>query len=137
MTTNVSIIESSLRLIGVVGESQSASAEQGATALLVLNQLMESLVVEDVNLGYFAQTSTTATCPIPAWAERGIISRLAKALLAIYPTAVLSPDLMDDAQNGFAVIQRICFNQKNVALDASHLGLGEGYRRRFNIITGI
>jgi hypothetical protein len=125
MSTNVQIIDDSLRLIGVIAETQVSSAEQGATALRLLNQFMETWSAEGIEVGYFAQTATTDTCPIPAWAERGVTNRLAKALLAIYPSAQLSADLLDDEQNGVAVIRRIVFYQNREALDMSHMGLGE------------
>jgi hypothetical protein len=128
MTTNAQIIEDSLRLIGVIAETQPASAEQGSNALRKLNQLMETWAVDGVEVGYFAQTSTTATCPIPAWAERGVTARLAKALLADYPSAQLSADLLDDEQNGVATIRRVVHYQNREPLDMSHIGLGEAWQ---------
>lgn len=125
--TNVELLTNAHRLIGVVGESQTLSAEQGATSLTRLNQLMESLAVEEINIGYFAQTSTTDTCPIPAWAERGVTSRMGKDLLSIYPSAQLAPEFLDDATNGWAVIQRICMNQKLNPQSTIYLGLGSGW----------
>jgi hypothetical protein len=128
MTTNVKIIEDSLRAIGVIAETQAASAEQGSNALRKLNQLMETWAVDGVEVGYFAQTSTTATCPIPAWAERGVTARLSKALLADYPSSQLSADLLDDDQNGVNAIRRIVIYQNREPLDMSHIGLGEAWQ---------
>jgi hypothetical protein len=126
MTTNVSIIQSAYQIIGVVAESQSVSAEQGQIGLDTLNQLMASLSTEDIDIGYFTQDSTTDDCPIPEWAERGIISKLAQELLAIYPSAQVIPRITDDETNGYAVIRRMCMNQKLQGQDTSYLGLGGG-----------
>lgn len=136
MSTNVQVIDDALRLIGVIAETQTSSAEQGANALRKLNQLMETWAVDGIEVGYFAQTSTTATCPIPAWAERGVTARLAKALLADYPSAALSPDLLDDEQNGVATIRRAVFYQNREPLDMSDMGLGEGHRIFADITNG-
>ena len=137
MTTNVSIIQQAYQIIGVVGESQTVSAEQGQTGLDTLNELMASLSTEDIDIGYFKQESTTDDCPIPEWAERGIVSKLAQELLAVYPSAQVIPKIMDDDTNGFAVIRRMCMNRKLVDQDTRYLGLGDGnYRwRRFDIIN--
>lgn len=137
MTTNVTIISDSLRLIGVIGETQTAEAEQGTNALRKLNQLMETWAAEGVEVGYFAQTATADTCPIPAWAERGVTARLAKALLADYPSAQLSADMLDDEQNGVAVIRRVVHYQNREPLDMSHMGLGEGRSQRGDILNGL
>jgi len=136
MSTNIQVVSDALRLIGVIAETQPASAEQGENALRKLNQLMETWAVDGVEIGYFAQTSTTATCPIPAWAERGVTARLAKALLADYPSAQLSPDLLDDEQNGVATIRRVVYYQTREPLDMSHIGLGEGSYDRVDITQG-
>ena len=120
----------------MIAETQVSSAEQGTNALRKLNQLMETWAVEGVELGYFAQTATTATCPIPAWAEKGVTAKLAKALLVDYPSSVLAPDLMDDNENGVNVIRRVVHYQNREPLDMSHLGLGSGGSSGFDIERG-
>lgn len=137
MTTNVQLIEGSLRDIGVIAEGQTVSAEQGSVALTRLNQLMESYAAEDLNVGYFAQTSTTDTLPLPAWAERGIRSKLALDLLTIYPSGQSSPMLTDDELNGFGVIRRICMVAKLKPANMTHLGLGEARSLRTSILYDV
>jgi hypothetical protein len=133
MTTNVQIIEDSLRMLGVIAETQAASAEQGTNALRKLNGIMEAWAVENIELGYFAQTSTADTCPIPSWAERGVASKLANALLADYPSALIAPDMTDDEKNGIGTIRRIVHYQNREPLDMTHLGCGEGQRTFIDI----
>jgi hypothetical protein len=87
---------------------------------------MASLSTEDIDIGYFTQDSTTDDCPIPEWAERGVISLLAQELLAIYPSAQVIPRVTDDDSNGVNVIRRMCLNQKLTGQDTSYLGLGGG-----------
>lgn len=136
--TNVEIIESAYQTIGVVGESQTVSAEQGAIGLDTLNQMMNALAVSDIVIGYFTQTSTTDNCPIPDWSEQGVISLLAQQLLTIYPSAKAAPGLMDDATNGVGTIKRVCLLQKLNPLDTRYLGVGAGhYGRGFDINTGL
>ena len=135
--TNVEIIESAYRTIGVIGQSESADAELGSEGLDTLNQLMNSKTVEDWSpLGFFTQTSTTDICPIPDWAEMGVISALAQQLLTLYPSAQAAPGLTDDNGNGIGTINRICLNMKLDPLDTRYLGYGAGSRRgRFNILA--
>ncbi len=139
--TNVELIAGSYRMIGVIAESQTVSPEQGQIGLDTLNQLMSSLSTEDIDVGYFKQDSTTDDCPIPEWAERGIMSLLAQELLAVYPSAQVIPRVTDDDSNGVNVIRRMCMNRKLVSQDTSNLGLGAGNmngwtRTRFSILDG-
>jgi hypothetical protein len=134
--TNNEVIQSAYQLLGVIGESQSVSAEQGAIGLSTLNQLMTAWSAEDIVLGYFPQTSTTDTCPIPDWAEMGVISALAQQLFTQYPAAKVNPGLNDDAGNGIGVIRRICLLQKMKPVKTNHLGYGSGRKYKFDINTG-
>lgn len=59
--TNAELFESVLRKIGVLSESESASAEQSDDMLEVLNDLRGSLAADGIDLGIAPQTSATAT----------------------------------------------------------------------------
>lgn len=59
MTTAADIITLSLKDIGVLGESETASAELAADALTTLNQMLAMWQVD--NLYVYAQTATTFT----------------------------------------------------------------------------
>lgn len=76
MSTNLEIITDALRAINVLDETETASAEQGVYCLRQLNQMLAAWEVDDIALGYFAQTSTAVTCPIPDWAEVGVTNKL-------------------------------------------------------------
>lgn len=135
MTKNLVIIEDALRDIDVIAEIESASAEQGKFCLRRLNQMMEVWKEDGINIGYFAQTSTTDTIPVPDWAELGITATLA---IAIAPTfsATVSPELIAVADAAAGMILRKSLVENMTQLNMSHLpaGAGNRYRRR-NILT--
>lgn len=126
MTTNVQLIGDSLRLLGVIAETETPSAEQGAHALRVLNRMLEAWTEGNVQLGWFEQSSTTATAPIPKWAEHGVVSKLAQALNATYPSAQLAPQVFDDSQNGYGMILRKSIAEVMKPARMDHLPRGTG-----------
>lgn len=134
MTTNVTVIGDSLRLLGVIAETETPSANQGSHALRVLNQMIESWL--EVDLGWFEQTSTADTIPIPKWAELGVTSKLAQALHPTYPAGSLAPEVFDDALNGYGVILREATKAQMQPSDMSHLPTGQGHRSSWDITQG-
>ena len=92
---------------------------------------MEALEVDGISLGYFAQSSTTDACPIPAYAERGISAYLALELAPIYG-ATASTELAKKYDEGMATIKRTAINLRLEGADMSHLPGGTG---RYDILT--
>lgn len=136
MSTNLEIIEGALREINVLSEIESASAEQGAFALRKLNQIMDVLKEQDVDFGWFAQTATTDTIPIPDWAELGVTSALAIAAAPKYG-ATVSAELAAVADTSIEMIKRKSISEKLTNTDMSHLPVGTGNynARRRSILT--
>ena len=135
MTTNLTIIEDSLRDIGVIAEIDSASAEQGAFCLRRLNQMMEVWKEDGVEMGYFAQTATTDTIPVPDWAELGITAALAIAIAPTYGASV-SQELIAIADVAAGMILRKSLSESLTPLDMRHLPRGAGNRYgRHHILT--
>lgn len=134
--TNVEVIYDALFLLGVVAEGQTVSAEQGTKGLRALNQLIERWTEDDIELGYFAQTSTTDDCPIPAWAEQGVTSKLAQRLMADYPSSQLPAWVMNDEENGFATILRKAMAAALKPVDMRHMPVGSGSSPDFDIERG-
>ena len=66
--TNTQVITRALREINVINEVQAPTAEQGAQALSKLNSLMEAWKEDSLDVGYFEQSTTSDTCPIPDYA---------------------------------------------------------------------
>lgn len=126
MATNNALITDALRLLGVIGETESPSGEQGAHALGRLNRMMEQWTENDISLGWFEQSVTTDDAPIPKWAELGVVSKLAQNLHATYPSASLAPWVHDDSQNGYGTIARRCMLDRMKPASLAHLPQGEG-----------
>lgn len=124
MSTNLQIITDALRGIGVISEIQTPSSEQGAAALRTLNQMMEQWeVAEGIKLGWFNQTSTTATIPVPSWAEMAVMSSLGLRLAPIYGASV-SPEFGAVGSDAYQALLRVVTNANLQPVDMSHLPLG-------------
>ena len=130
--TNIQVITDALRLINVISEIDTPSAEQGSHALRRLNQMIAQWEVDTVKFGYFAQSSTTDTCPIPDWAERGVTGQLALDLCPTYGASI-SAEGAKLADEGWTTILRTAMNLKLRPSDLTHLG-GNSYL--YDITTG-
>lgn len=126
MTANSTIISDALKLLGVIARGQSLPAEEGADALRALNQMLERWTEDGIELGYFAQTDTTADCPIPQWAEQGVTSKLAQRLTADYPASQPPAWIFNDDENGYGTIRRKAMLEKLEGADMSHMPSGAG-----------
>lgn len=135
MTTNVTLIGDALKLLGVNGETQTASAEQGALGLRVLNRMLELWPEDGIQLGWFEQSLTTDDAPIPKWSEQGVVSKLAQALRPYYPASTLEPWVLDDSMNGFGTILRKCLVEKLKPANMDHLPFGSGSFGYYDDIT--
>lgn len=134
MTTNIQLIEGALRDLNVISEVDSASAEQGSYGLRKLNQLMEFWKGESIDVGWFAQTSTTATAPIPDWMEMAVEAALA-VLIAPKYGATVSPELAVIADNAVSAVRRKLISEDLDNADMSHLPRGLGrFGKGFDIL---
>jgi len=128
MTTNVQLIGDALREINVLSEAESPSAEQGAHALRRLNQMLEKWTEDGVELGYYAQTSTTDTLPVPAWAELAVMSNLALRLASVYG-ATVSAELALQADQALTTVLRKSQWERLGNSNMNHLPIGDGHLR--------
>lgn len=136
MSTNLQIITDALRSINVLDETETASAEQGTHCLRQLNQMMAEWEASDVVLGYFAQTSTADTCPIPDWAEGGVAGKLALRVAPDFGAQVSIPTAAK-ADLGYSMILRTLLNLKLKGVNLNHLPAGSGkFGTGFDILTG-
>jgi len=135
LTTNLTVIEDSLRDIGVLSETDTASAEQGSYCLRRLNQMMEVWKEDGIDFGWFAQTSTADTIPVPDWAELGVTATLS-ILIAPNYGATVSQELIAIADVAAGMILRKALTEKLSGADMRHLpaGAGNDYGRH-NILT--
>lgn len=124
--TNLQVIEDALREINVISEVDNASPEQGKYALRKLNQLMEVWKENDIDLGYFKQTTTTGTCPIPDWAELGVTMALGIMCAPKYG-ATVSRETAAVADTAMGMIGRKSISEKLDNADMSHMPVGSGW----------
>lgn len=127
MTTNAVILADALKLLGVLHRGGSLPPEEGADALRALNQMLERWTEDGIELGYFAQSDTTAECPIPQWAEQGVTSKLTQRLSADYPSAQVPAWVFNDEENGYATILRKSVTAANQSADMRHMPRGSGH----------
>jgi hypothetical protein len=131
--TNLQIISDALRSLNVINETETPSADQGSLCLRELNQMLAQWEVDGYVLGYFAQNVTSDTCPIPAWAEKGVKYRLALEIAHFFG-ADPSLSVIAMADDGYSTIQRVITNLKLEGSDLTHLPMGTSYYT-FNIAT--
>lgn len=126
MSTNLEIITDALRGLNVIDETETPSAEQGSFCLRQLNQMLSAWKDADgIDLGYFEQSSTAATCPIPAWAEAGVWAKLALRVASQFGAQVPLGTIAA-ADEGYTTILRTVMNLKLEGADMSHLPQGTG-----------
>lgn len=128
---NSDLISDALREISVLDETETASAEQGATGLRKMNQLMADWEESGIKLGYFSQTTLSDTCPIPLYAESGVITNLAIKLASSYGAKV-SIELASAGLDGLSTILRTAMNDALPQADMQNRPFGEG-----DLIPGI
>jgi len=105
MATNLDIIKRALSDLNVISEVETPSAEQGAYCLSALNDMMQIWSEDDIDIGWFVQTSTTDTYPLPDWTRQGVAANLAITVAPRYGAAS-SPELVAKATNSYATMQR-------------------------------
>lgn len=125
MSTNSQIIADALELIGVLSEGETPSADHGSHALRKLNQMMASWEADGTVLGYFQQSSTSDTCPIPDWAELGVYGKLALELAPFYGKPITG-EIARVADAGYSLILRRLMSLAMKGADMTHLGAGSG-----------
>jgi hypothetical protein len=134
---NIDLIKDALLEIGVVNESETPSAEQASHALRKWNQMMEAWEESGLKLGWCEQTDTSATTPLPPYAESGVTKKLAIALAPSYGGAAsVSPLLIEEAREAMMVIERKAALTNLREADTRNMPLAEGGTNTFNILTG-
>ena len=132
MSTNQQIIDRAAFEIGYIESGDSVGATDSADAMVDLNNMMAEWRESDRDLNWFPQNDLTEVCPIPDWAERGVISNLAVSLGAVFqvnPTQAT----VTKAHKSLGAITRVLFNLNLEQADMSHLPQGRDSGR--NILT--
>lgn len=133
--TYLDLITNAYRLRNVIDTTQAPDAEQGVTAVALLNQLMAELLADGVNLQYvpitFAQVA--GTIGLPLYAEGGITAALA---LRVVAGGAVTPELQIQFDSGMATILRKAMGAELQPPNFDHIPAGSGVRRRGDFYSG-
>ena len=121
--TNQQVIDRALYELGYIEYGAAADATDGADAMKDLNSMMAEWRESDRDINWFFQDTLSEVCPLPDWAERGVISNLAVSLGAVFNVAV-SRELADKANRGLIAITRTLINLNQKPADMTHLPQG-------------
>lgn len=132
--TNSDLITGALRLLGVLNEVQTASAEQGAHGLEALNQVMAEWESDGIDIQYYEQNDITQETPIPMNARAAVKYFLAFALAPEYGRAV-TPEMRETGAKFYNTLV------KNTVLDGmresvTSMPRGEGWYSDYDIERG-
>jgi hypothetical protein len=131
----LTLITNSLRSIGVIRVTQAPSAEQGATALENLNNLMASLAEDGIDFGYAPTTDIGDDISLPL----GHVDTI-QALLARKEASDRGIDLPEwVATTAAAGYQRLLGRAVSLQIQRAQsdtLPLGEHNRGRYDITRG-
>jgi hypothetical protein len=130
--TNQQAIDRALYELGYQEYGATADATDSADSLADLNSMMAEWRESGRDLNWFFQDTLAEVCPIPDWAERGVISNFAVSLGAVFNVA-LSAELVLKARSGLNAITRTMINLNLKPADMTHLPQGRDSGR--NILT--
>jgi hypothetical protein len=127
--TYIELITDAYRLRNVIDTTQAPDAEQGVSAVRLLNGLMAELLADNVDLNYvpisYAQVGETLT--IPSYSEGGITAALSLRLTA---GGTVTPELQRQYDDGMATILRKALAGSLQPPNMEHIPAGEATRRR-------
>ena len=123
--TNLEIINAALRLLGVIAETEDVSAEQGATGLAVMNDMLEDWSGRGIDVGQWPQTALDAEFPGATNIE-GVCKANLAVWLAPYYAAPLRPEVAGLAGAGYSRLLREAMLAQLQPASMTHLHPGEG-----------
>jgi hypothetical protein len=123
------------RMTGIVGQSETPDAAQGAKAVTRFNDVMASLAEDGIDLGYSPIFSTSATITLPLGAVLGLKSMLCVALCPDYGVDIPAVPA-GDAQRCYERLLRQAVMLQNTPTELRSVSNGDGSRYRWNIETG-
>lgn len=131
--TYADYITSALRMAGVLMETESATAEQGASGLEILNDMMAEWQQNGILLGYVPTDDTTADLNLHASVRSPVKANLAVRLAAIYPTVAVSGVVGKLAMDGYSDLLMQAAIDASETADMRHLPAAAG---NFDVISG-
>jgi P22 tail accessory factor. len=131
MATNNQLIARALRMLTVLDHQESMTSVQSTNGLTVLNAMLARWEEDGIALGWSAQTSGSATAPIPASADTAVAANLAVEFGTEFGIAVPAA-VGQMAVRGMAALERDSLKNTIVPTDMSHLPNGSGGRYDIN-----
>lgn len=133
--SNSQLISDALGLLGVLQETETMSAEQGAHGLRTLNQVMADWEQDGIDLQYYTQSTLADDAPIPDHALMAVRYFLAIALAPFYAAQV--PQTFSVlADKYYSRLVRDSVRERLRPVSMSHLPLGEGQGGDYDINSG-
>lgn len=132
MATNLSVITAAYRIAGVLNLTEVPNAAEGADGLSKLNDMMEDWEENDgIELGYYPQTSLSATIPVEDKYLRGIKYNLAMAVAADngFDLTMGNMKIASDTHGRLAKA-----TTEEISTNMNHMPMGGG-RSRYDINT--
>lgn len=127
-------VTDALRYIGVIDETETPSAEQGADGVKKFNELMASLAEDGIDLGWVPVSSTSSTVVIPAGEVRSIKALLGANLAPIYG-AEIPPAVSIIGSAGYSrmLSNALILSQNAASLATVSRGTGSVYEYDINV----
>jgi hypothetical protein len=125
MITAIDMITDALRLVNVIDENETPSAEQGVSALRTLNQLMRDWEADGIRLGWVTIEELSDELQIRPMDERGIKFNLAVELAGGYGIDPL-PWVAENAHKSYSRLAKGAIQHTEMSLD--HLPEADAYR---------
>lgn len=129
------LITGALRSIGILSEVATPSAEQGASALKNLNQLMASLAEDGIDFGYAPTTDPASDILLPLGHVGTIQALLAQIEASDYGVEI-PPAVAGIAANGYTRMLGQAVAGQIQSARSSTLPAGDNQRYAWNIQTG-
>jgi hypothetical protein len=110
------LITDALRLLNVIREIETPSAEQQAQCIRALNEMMALWEADGNQLGYIPVGTVTDKLTVPDGAILGIKSSLAIVIAPFFGASV-SQELVASAKMGMQVIEKLTAKEPSMVLD--------------------
>lgn len=131
--TTLQYVSDALKILGVIGESETPSAEQGADAVSALNDMMMFYLELGFDCGFNPQSSTADSFTPPQGEREAIKYLLASRLTNQYPSNPMPQTAMLIASEADQRWRRKAILGQMQSIEPSILGSGQG---TYNIVTG-
>jgi len=123
--TNYELVQFAALKINLIDENSSPSAEQGVTALNVLNDMMANIAADGVHIGWYPQTNAADTSPLQN-EDVGPVKYLLCAALASHYGIVLAPLLIAEIESAWTRLVKRAMKEGEA--DLSELPRAQGPR---------